>query len=95
MLRKLWSDKSGVVCNGRECLEKSRVVSNGRECVEKSGVVSTGRECLDRSKVASRNTNKNSSLFFFRARTYLGNESNFLEGLCVFNAREFEALTGL
>ena len=94
MLRKLWSDKSGVVCNGRECLEQSRVVSNGRECVEKTGVVSTGRECLYRSKVASRNKNKNSSLFF-RARAYLGNESNFLEGLCVFNASEFEALTGL
>ena len=73
--------------------KKSRVVSNGRECVEKSGVANTGRECLGRSKVASRNKNKNSSLFF-RARTYLGNESN-LNGLCVFNAREFEALTGL
>ena len=32
---------------------------------------------------------------FFRARTYLGNESSFLEGLCVFKAREFEAITGL
>ena len=95
MLRILWSDKPGVVCNGRERLEKSRVVSNGRECVEKSGVVSNGRECLDRSQVASRNNNKKSSLFFFRARTYLGNESNFLEGLCMLNARKFEAITGL